>query len=158
MIEETWADPKSRPLLQKALKTKYPNAQIPELEVREAHEQTQAQITEREQKLEARMSKFEAEREHDLRIAELKAQRYTGDDIAAIEKIMAEEGIGLHQNAAIVYDSRRQVGSPRTPASEARTSMTPRAYGRGAYAPFFNGIMEGEFHHPGEEWARSTAD
>jgi hypothetical protein len=158
LLEKAWATPAARPLMEKAFKQAFPNAEIPGLALREAAESVEKKLTEKEQELDAKLQRFEAKRAHDEIVSDLKKQKYTDDDIKAIEKIMTDEGVGLHVNAATIYDARRQVAAPRTPQTEPRGSMSPRAYGRGAHAAFFNGIMEGEFHHPGEEWARDKVD
>lgn len=158
LLEKAWATPAARPLMEKAFKQAFPNAEIPGLALREATEAVEKKLTEKEQVLESKIQKFEADRAHDQAIGDLKAQGYGTEDIKAIEKIMGEEGVGLHANAALIYDARRKVASPRTPAVEPRGTMSPRAYGRGAHAAFFNGIMDGEFHHPGEDWARDKVD
>lgn len=158
LIEKAWATKEARPLLEKSLKIAFPNAEIPGLAIREAAEAVEAKVTEREKAIDAKLAKFEADRDHERAISDLARQGYKPDDIKAIEEIMVKEGIGLHTNAAIVYDTRRQVAAPRTPSVEPRGSMSPRAYGRGAHAAYFNGIMDGEFHNPGEEWARDKVD
>jgi hypothetical protein len=158
LIEKAWATKEARPHLERSLKIAFPNADIPGLALREATEATEAKLAEREASIDAKLAKFEADRDHERAINDLAKQGYKADDIKAIEDIMAKEGIGLHSNAAIVYDTRRQVAAPRTPSVEPRGSMSPKAYGRGAHAAYFNGIMEGEFHHPGEDWARDKVD
>lgn len=158
LIEKTWAHPEARKLLQRSIKTAIPQAEIPELTMREAAEAVEKKAAEAQSALEAKFAKFEAEREHDKAISDLTRQGYKADDIKAIEDIMAKEGVGLHSNAATIYDSRRQVAAPRTPSVEPRGSMSPKAYGRGAHAAYFNGIMDGDFHNPGEDWARDKVD
>jgi hypothetical protein len=157
MLEKAWATPEARPYLERALKTAYPNAEIPGMALREATEAARAAAAEREAKIDAKIAKFDADRDHDRAVADLHRQGYNDADVKEIEDIMAKEGIGLHVNAAIVYDNRRKVAAPRTPA-DYRGSMNPKAYGRGQHAAWFNGLMEGDFHHPGEDWARAKAD
>src|SRR5262245_45765920 len=137
LIEKAWATKEARPHLERALKTAFPNAEIPGLALREATEAVEAAARDREAKIDAKLAKFDADRDHDRAVRDLERQGYNSDDIKAIEDLMAKEGIGLHVNAAIVYDNRRKVASPRTPSVEPRGSMSPRAYGRGAHAQYF---------------------
>lgn len=159
LLEDVWNHADARKLAEKAIKLARPDLEVPGLALREAAEAVETKLQEREAAVDAKILKWEAERQHRQAVDDLSRSGYTDSDVKEIEKIMAEEGIGLHKNAAIVYDNRRQLAAPRTPATEIRSSMSPRAYGRGAFAPYFNGIMEGDsFHNPGEDWARSKAD
>ena len=158
LIEKAWATKEARPHLERSLKIAFPNAEIPGLALREATEAVEKSAAEREAAIDAKLAKFEAQREHDKAIGDLTKQGYKAEDIKAIEDIMAKEGVGLHSNAALIYDTRRQVAAPRTPSVEPRGTMSPKAYGRGAHAAYFNGIMDGDFHNPGEDWARDKVD
>lgn len=157
LLEKAWNTPGARVHAEKMIKAAFPNAEVPGLALREATEAVEKKLAEKEQAFDARLQKFEADRAHEQAVADLRAQGYGAEDIKAIEKIMGEEGVGLHVNAAVIYDTRRRVAAPRT-TPDPRGSMSPKAYGRGAHANWFNGIMDGEFKYPGEEWARERTD
>lgn len=157
LLDQTWNDPKSRRLLAEAIKIARPDLDIPGLDMAKAAEAFEQKANERDAAFDAKVQKWNAERAHEKAVDGLKSQKYSDADITAIEKIMAEEGVGTHDNAARLYDMRREVGKPRTP-TDYSGGMTPRAYQRGQHAAYFNGIMDGPFHNPGEEWGRSKAD
>lgn len=158
LLEKAWQTPEARPLMEKAFKAAFPKAEIPALAMREAAESVEAKLAAKERELDAKLSKFSTDRDHDRAVEALGKQGYTPDQIKEIEKIMVDEGVGLHVNAAVIYDARTKVAPPRT-LSGGQNPMSPeKAYRRGAYAPFFNGIMQGDFHNPGEDWAHSKID
>jgi len=158
LLEESWKHPAARPLMEKAFKTAFPEAEIPGLALREAAETVEKKLFEREQAIDTKLAKFETDRAHEAAVGELRKNGYTPDQIKEIEKIMVDEGVGLHVNAAVIYDARTKVAAPRSTQSQ-YTAMSPqRAYTRGQYAPFFHGIMDGPHANPGEDWARDTVD
>jgi hypothetical protein len=158
LLEKAWATPAARPLMEKAFKTAFPNAEVPGLALREATETVEKKLFEKEAAIDAKLAKFETDRQHEMAVSGLKQQGYSPDQIKEIEKIMVEEGVGLHVNAAVIYDARTKVAPPRTTTSQYNSMSPARAYGKGQYAPFFHGIMDGPFQNPGEDWARDTVD
>jgi len=158
LLEESWKHPAARPLMEKAFKTAFPQAEIPGLALREAAETVEKKLFEREQAIDTKLAEFDRKREHESAVGELKKNGYSADQIKEIEKIMADEGVGLHVNAAVIYDARTKVAAPRSTQSQYNAMSPQRAYTRGQYAPFFAGIMDGPHSNPGEDWARDTVD
>ena len=160
LLEDVWKVPAARPYLEEALHIAKPTVEIPGRAARVILDSHLKKVEAIEQAAEAKWIERERKTAHEKAQKSLYDQGFTKDDVAKIEKLMEDEGIGLHANAALVYQARTQVAAPR---SVAVNGMTPNAYKRGAWAQWFgpsgdktgDGIMDGDFHTPGKEWLDS---
>lgn len=140
LLEGIYADEELRPGLQALIAKKHPNtvAKMPDYAAREAIK------AEREEWRKERDAD-KAEREREKNAGELARRRhditagFTGrdgtrvkvsaEDVAAIEKLMIEEGIGSHRAAAELYAAQNRVAAPSAPAS--RNALVPGRGGAG---------------------------
>lgn len=153
LLERVWQTPGARPYLEEAIATAIPNVEVPGRQARIAVNQVLTKVAEREQVIDKKINDWESKRDRENRHGDLRQQGFNEQDITAIEKLMVDEGIGTHANAALVYKTRTAVATPRV-VSGGRLG-TP--WGRGA-GDYFRGILDGDFHTPGQEWMYDKID
>lgn len=158
LLEKAWASPVARPYMEEAFAKAFPNAEIPGRAMRVATQELKQEFEKEKEALAVERAKYKADRDHEEATSALRKRGYNDDQIKEIEKIMVDEGVGLHANAAILYDARSAPAQVRNTPSMPQTMNPAKAYSKGSYAPYFQGIMSGDFHNPGEEWAREKAE
>lgn len=121
-----YADPKARLLLEEAQKLVIPNAPTPGIDANKAFnepiEATKAELAalrkEMADEREARKIEESAAKTRKMQddgFAQLRAQRYTSDGIAAVEKIMTEKGILDPLDAAVLFERHNPPQAVATP-------------------------------------------
>ena len=156
LIRQVYAHPEARKYIEEAVHIKYPNANLPGRSQRVLVAEVDKRVSEREAKLDTKIADFEKKQEREATKKQLREAGYAEEQIAGIEKLMADEGLNV-ANASVVYQARTYVAPPRTP-SGGGGSMRPDAYRRGAHSDYFRGIFDGDFHTPGQDWLHDKID
>lgn len=153
LTEALFNDPETRPLIEQAIKQKFPQVRIPAQDVRDEGAKTLAEIRAEREKLEADRRAMEGitAREDARRKIMLDPDlRIQPEEIAAVEALMTEKLIGTHETAAKMYrlEQAATIGRPRS--GEPATLEIPGVGGAGGDE--FKGITEDP-----DKWARNRA-
>lgn len=127
-VEQMMANPAARRKLLEARKAVDPNAAIPELDAAAPVEAAVTEVKTEFAALRKELAEEKAEREKEKNLnalnsrwekgrADLRAQGYTDEGIAEIEKVMEAEGIANHAAAAAYYDRLHPPAEPVVPTS-----------------------------------------
>jgi hypothetical protein len=148
LLEQVWANPEARPYLEEALAKTYPKAEIPGRQARVVGAEVLKKADQKLAEADKKIADWRAERDLEKAHAALEKDGHTPEDIQAIEKLMVDEGVGSHQNAALIYKSRRVVATPRS------VGLSMAVPGKGnELKGYFNGILADR-----EQWGAEKRD
>lgn len=127
-VEQMMANPAARRKLLEARKAVDPNASIPEIDAAAPVEAAVSEVKNEFAALRKELAEEKAAREQAEKLAalngrwekgraDLRAQGYTDEGIAEIEKVMEAEGIANHAAAAAYYDRLHPPAEPVVPTS-----------------------------------------
>lgn len=117
-LQKALSNPKTRKAVLRAMKEAEPEVDIPAVELEDALANVEKNTNERLDELNKRISDDAVARGiMDSRNA-LRAQKYTDEDITAIEGLMQERHIPDYETAAELFKLRRQVAMPTPPINQ----------------------------------------
>jgi len=152
LLDQMWKHPKGREYLQEGMHVTFPDAEVPGYETRKVKDEVIAEAVKIREDTKKVVDDWRAEQALTGIHARLRADGFNASDIAAIEKMMVEEGFGTHAAAAESYRVRQQIASPRSP-SPSKMHLPGRSQTQ-QWSKWFNGIGDGD----GEDWLHERID
>src|SRR5437867_4784275 len=95
LIRQVWANPEARKYVEEGIHIAYPKAELPGRQSRVLVAEVDKRVTEREQKIDAKIADFEKKQEHAATQKQLREAGYSEEQITGIEKLMADEGLNV---------------------------------------------------------------
>lgn len=125
-IQSLWSNPKAKKKILEAYKEHDPSAKIPELEIEEAARAPVMALEQTVKDLQKQMADDKAEREKEAKLntlstsvekgrQKLRAEGWTDEGIAAVDKLMEERGILDVEMAAAYYEKQNPPQAPANP-------------------------------------------